>query len=649
MGLTISCGRPGTDPGRVVMHRLNRVEYDNTVRDLLGTELTPARAFPPDDAVAGFDNVAANLSTSPLHVEMYELAAATLADEAVGRLRFDGESRRQQAESELAEGTIGGPVGDYWGLWAAGQVTVPIDVALPGTYRVEVRAAQDAAGPEPASMALLVDDVVQEVFTVTAELDSPEVYAVQVELAAGTRFFTAAFLNDYYDYASKADRNLWVDWFQISGPVGFDPSQSPLVECDPAVVGELECAHEVVAGLAPRAFRRPLADEELERLDALLRRVLSQGGSADDAIRYGLMALLTSPHFLYRVEVVGRPDSSAPVLLNGYEIASRLSYFLWSSMPDERLFEAARAGDLSTSDGIAQEVQRMLLDPKASALVDNFGGQWLFIRGIDDAFKDPNVYPQLDNALRASMKEEMTQFFETFVFGDRDMRELLTASEGSLDRRLAEHYGVPPQPGKGWHDADLSAVERGGLLGQAGFLSVASYPARTSPVIRGKFVLGQLLCDAPPPPPPGVEGIDEKSAATTLREQLERHRADPSCAACHVVMDEVGFSLEHFDAIGQLRASDRGLPVDNTGTLPDGTPFTGARELGAVVAADPRYPRCIAEKLFTYGVGRVPGDADDPRLDAIVERFAEGGYRFGALAAAIATDDAFRMTTGEAP
>ncbi|RME27697.1 MAG: DUF1592 domain-containing protein, partial [Deltaproteobacteria bacterium] len=324
------------------------------------------------------------------------------------------------------------------------------------------------------------------------------------------------------------------------------------------------------------------------------------------------------------------------------------SYFLWSSMPDDELFALAADGRLQDDAVIREQVRRLLADPKAEALVDNFAGQWLFLRGIDEKSPDPWAYPEFDEALRASMKEEMRRFFRSFLHEDRDLHELLLATEGEIDARLAAHYGIDGVTG--WTTVDLSAVERGGLLTQAGLLMVNSYPARTSPVLRGKWVLSNLLCSEPPPPPAGVEGLVEDEAdPQTIREQLEQHRADPVCASCHDQMDPLGLGLEHFDGIGAYRVTDNGFPVDASGELPDGTAFYGARELAAVVAADARYPACIVEKLYTYGLGRSPTYTDAPYLERIEAEFADGGYTFEALVTAIALSEPFRMRHGEEP
>ncbi len=646
-----SHGPEANDPGRVALHRLNRSEYDATVRDLLGTALTPSGDFPPDNSVAGFDNIASNLTMSTLHVELYELAATALAEDVLARPVEDVFHQRAQGEGPDLTATTGGESGEAWNLWSNGDLVLTFDVPIDGLYELSTRVWAQQAGPDLAQVALGHDGFIDSTHDVAATSATyGETHVVEVPLTAGPHTFTVSFLNDFYDPGAGADRNLLVDWLDAFGPTDLVPGPNPLrdalIDCDPEVVGDQACADQVLADLAFGAYRRPVDASELGRLSDLAEMILADGGTFDEAMTYGMVAILTSPHFLFRVELDADPTSLVAAPLDDYELASRLSYFLWSSMPDAALFEAAARGDLQTTEGIEAQVRRMIADPKAEALVDNFGGQWLFIRGIDDANPDPGAFPQWDPVLQESMKEEMRRFFSSFVFEGRDLRELLTATEGEIDGVLADHYGVTDH-GNGWESTDLAALDRGGILGQAGLLTVNAYPARTSPVVRGKFVLGQLLCDEPPPPPPGVEGFDEDLAAQTLREQLEQHRADPVCASCHEVMDELGFGLEHFDALGQWRDDDRGLPIDAAGRLPDGTAFYGAQEMAAVVAADPRYGECLTEKLFTYALGRVPTFEDHMFLDAIEASLTAGDHRFEELAVAIATSSPFRMRRGE--
>lgn len=639
------------DPNRVALHRLNRAEYDATVRDLLGTAQTPARQFPPDDLVGGFDNIAGNLTVSPLHLELYELAAQGLAEEVLEAPLADRVRARTEAEGPGATATVGASVGDGWMLWSNGDLNVPFDAPVAGTYELSVRAWATQAGPELARMAIGRDSIVDLTTEVTAtDAAAAQVFTVPVALEAGAHTLTVSFLNDFYEPAIGADRNLVVDWVEAYGPTDVTPGPNPLrdrwVRCDAAVDGDRACLDQVMAGFLPKAWRRPVTARELADLGALGQSILDDGGTFEDALRWSFVAALVSPHFLYRVEIDPDPSSGVPHPLSGYELANRLSYFLWSSMPDDELFAAAASGELDTTEGVEAQVRRMLLDERAEALVQHFGGQWLYIRGIADAAKDPNLYPEVTAELRASMAEEMQRFFRSFTRSGRDLRELVTASDGEIDAALAQHYDIPFS-GDGWRSVDLSTHDRGGLLGQGGLLLVESYPARTSPVIRGKFVLGQLLCDEPPPPPPGVEGLDDQVTATSLREQLEQHRSDPVCASCHQVMDPLGFSLEHFDAVGAWRDEDRGLPIDASAELPDGRTFYGMRELGQVIHDDPAFPRCMAEKAMTYGLGRLPEETDEAYLRQMTERFAAEGHSFEGLILAITTNDTFRYRRGE--
>jgi len=644
----------GYDPGRVTLHRLNRAEYDNTIRDLLyGTDLGLAEDFPPDDIAAGFDNIAANLSMSPLHVEMYEAAAHVVVDEILYLPLTDTIDVRIEAESTDATQTAGGPAGsgDAWNLWSNGSVTGFFDAPIDGTYTLSARVWADQGGPDLAQAALGHDGLVDATIDVAADDETnAEILSVDVELTAGRHSVEVSFLNDYYDPKSDppVDRNLLVDWVGAEGPADLVTGDNPLREQIVPCIADADdaCARTTVDAFARRAWRRPLEDGELDSLMGVYDAVTSDGGEFEDGLRHTLVAVLISPHFLYRVELDDDPDAATIRSLDSYEVASRLSYMLWSSMPDEELFAAAEAGDLQNEEGIRAQVERMVRDEKARALVDNFAGQWLYTRAIDEVAPDATVYPGFDEVLRASMKLEVERFVESFVGTDRDMRELLTAREGEVDAILAAHYDLA-DPGDGWAAVDLASVDRGGLLGMAGLLTVNAYPARTSPVIRGKYVLGQLLCKEPPPPPPGVEGLEEDIDAQSLREQLEQHRADPVCASCHEVMDEIGFGLEHFDGTGAWREEDRGMPVDASGTLPPDVSFYGARELSDILGADPAFTTCMAEQLFTYSLGRIPQSTDDPFLDDIEERFADGGYTFTELATAIAVSPPFRTRRGE--
>jgi hypothetical protein len=636
------------DPGTVTIHRLNRSEYNNTVRDLLNTALRPADEFPADDTGYGFDNIADVLALSPLHLELYERAAAQLIDRV-----FPTRAVRTLIEAESATASTGAAWRDVgWNLFADGAIAAVIEVEEAGRYELSVRAnGQDAAGVA-AHMVFLVDGVVVD------EIDVPEgpafsVYTSEVTLTAGAREIGVGFTNDYWDPDAGEDRNLIVDWFALDGPLDSaeTPERAAVLTCALDGSDDRACAEAVLARFAGRAWRRPIEDAEFAELLALFDAALAADASAEEALSYPLQAVLLSPHFLFRVELDEGEDPEEPHLLGPYELASRLSYFLWSSMPDEPLLAAAADGSLHDPEVLAAQARRMLADPRSRALVDGFAAQWLYIRDIDNAFPDTWRFPEFDEELRGSMREEMTRFFESFVRSPRDMRDLLLSETTFVDARLAAHYGLPA-PGDGFHEVSAAELERGGLLTQAGLMMVLSTPLRTSIVRRGKWVLTQLLCAEPPPPPPGVEGLVEDeneglAEGLTLRERLEVHRADPSCAACHAEMDDIGFGLEGFDGIGSFRTEDNGVPIDASGRLADGSTFVGARALAELIAADARFGRCVTQKLYTYALGRGPEENDRPYLQDLSERFMSDGYLFESLVVDIVTSDPFRMRRAE--
>lgn len=652
---------PANDPGRVTLHRLNRAEYNNTVRDLLGTERTPAQDFPNDDHGYGFDNIAAVLAVSPLLFELYERAAEALVDEALFIPPTEPVTFYMEAEEAVA--STGGPSSGGWNIWSNGTVSALFDLPHDGTYRVSASAFGQQAGPDLVHMAFLVDGLVVGAFDVPNAAGSFETFEVEVPLSAGVREVAIAFTNDYYEPDAGLDRNLVVDWFQVLGPIELleeaptNPLRAPIVTCDPAEDAAVEagpCAREIITGFGRRAWRRPLTDGEVEQLAGFLDVAAAEGEGFEAGIRLALRAILTSPHFVFRVEIDPEPTSLEPHPLDPHEVATRLSYFLWSSMPDAELFAAVDAGQLETPAQIAAQARRMLADPRATALIDNFAGQWLYLRALDDAAPDPWYYPGWNEELRASMKREGWLFVRSILLGDRDMLELLTSPKSFIDARLAAHYGIdgfstPEAAADAFVEMDVSPWGRGGFLRQGGIQATLSYPTRTSPVRRGKWVLGQLLCQEPPPPPPGVEGIaDEVLEGQTIREVMEQHRADPVCAGCHTYMDPIGLGLENFDGIGQWRNDyPSGFPVDATGVLPPDQAFSTPEQLIGLLAADPSLTWCMTEQLWTYGLGRGPTVKDHAYMQPIHEAFVASGRRFEELVVEIVTSEPFRMRRGE--
>ncbi len=481
------------DPGEFVLHRLNRVEYNNTVRDLFGTELRPADDFPADDFGFGYDHISSVLSLSPLHIELYERAADQLLAEAFAPpVTYPLDLVAEAEDGLVSNATTGYDFGaGYWILDEEGSITAMIEAPETGRYRVGARAYGHLAADEDARMALHVDGHLVDRFTVTSIASESERYGLELDLDEGPHTVRVTFLNDFESPATGANRNLLVDHMFLEGPLGV-PSpdsdrRSRVQPCSVEEMGTRTCAAFSLHTFAERAWRRPVVRTELEALLSIYDLVIDGGDGFDFALQQGLKAVLMSPHFLFRIERDDNPNDPEPHALTPFELAARLSYFLWSSTPDDALLEAARAGELTTDEEIVVQIRRMLADPKAEALVDNFAGQWLYIRAVDDAAPDGATWPDFDAELRESLKGEMSHFFRTFLREDRSMVELLTARESFIDARLAAHYGLEgfeaPEDG-GFVRVAFSGSQRGGILTQGGMLtapSTTSAPSTTDP------------------------------------------------------------------------------------------------------------------------------------------------------------------------
>ncbi len=624
------------DPGRPVMRRLNRFEYDNTLRDLLGDDSRPAaRTFPEDDLGYGFDTVGDTLNVSPLHLE----AMLGAAEDAV-QLALDGpvQSALYTFEAEAVGSEVGAAWRDEaWNLWSNGRLVASVPLAGDGRYALRVRAWAQQAGPEPARMTISLDNQLLHTVDVEAVQAGPEVYAFEVQATAGVHALEVAFINDFYDPdnadPSQRDRNLYVDWFELEGPLDAAPPnpevRAQIMVCEPAGDGDTACARQIVEAFARRAWRRPVEAAEVDTLMTLVTDAVEGGDGLDVGLRWALQACLVSPNFLYKVEA-GEPARA----LDDHELATRLSYFLWSSTPDDALLAAADAGAL-TGDAAALDAQvaRLLADPKAQDFVAHFGDQWLHFDSMDRVDPDWNYFPDFDADLRVAMRTEARLFFNERMLGDAPVTGLLSADHTFLNARLATHYGLAldgPELAElpGWHTTPLAGTDRVGLLTLGAVLTATSYPTRTSPVKRGKWVLEQLLCEPPPPPPAGVEAdLGDVDQSQSLRERLAQHREDPSCAACHAMMDPIGLGLENFNGIGAWRTMDGVHPVDASGEMPDGSTFEGGRELADLLAEDFRLPGCYASKVATYAVGRGISPYDRCLKATVVEPGAADGHR----------------------
>ncbi|MBX3411893.1 MAG: DUF1592 domain-containing protein [Pirellulales bacterium] len=657
VGTAPDSGGP-VDPGRVTIRRLNRAEYNNTIRDLVGVEIDAAADFPADDVGYGFDNIGDVLSMPPVLLEKFLDAAEKVTNAAIRTVdqnlstvrRFDAGDKR--VEGGMAADTTRN-------LYSQGEIFVEPDFPVAGEYILRASAFGDQAGGEPVKMGFHLGRDHLDVVDVPAEVETPGVYEVRAQAQAGRHRFAVSFDNDYYrtkgPEEERGDRNLYVSFLEVEGPIALEPT--PLPESHRRIIyrtpaeGEADdaCARELLVKFASRAFRRPATDDEVTRLVELFKLRRGEGGSFEQSIQLAVTAVLVSPSFLFRIEEDRLPSEpggiSAPI--SDYELASRLSYFLWSSLPDEELLAVAAAGTLHEPATCEAQIRRMLTDPKSDALVRNFADQWLQIRSLDRLAPDPKLFPEFDELLRAAMAEESRQFFAGVMREDRSVLELLDANYTYVNERLARHYGLEGVTGEEFRRVELPAGARGGVLTQASVLTVTSNPTRTSPVKRGKWVLETLLGTPPPPPPADVPLLAEgEQAALTgsLRERMVQHRENPNCASCHERMDPLGFGLENFDAVGRWREKDGEFPIDPSGTLPSGENFAGPAELRQILlGSSGEFRRSLAEKLLTYALGRGLEYYDRTAVDSIVHALENNGDRFTPLVTAVVASDPFRL------
>ena len=645
------------DPGRVTIRRLNREEYKNTIRDLLGIDLKLAEDFPEDDIGYGFDNIGDVLSTSPLLLEKYVDAAEKIAEQVI----FTPETIEGPKHTFAADQMQGGQLipGGVRALNSVGRVFVEHEVPLAGRYLIRVKSFAQQAGPELAKIAMVVDRETFKIVEVDAEEDRPQDYVGQVILTSGKHSLGVQFLNDYYNpqaaNADDRDRNLRVVSLELVGPIDEALQKAPaahrrIVFQNPTPKTHDACVRDVVRRFASRAFRRPAKDIEVGRLAALATMAERSGDSFEAGIRLAVQATLVSPHFLFRGETDPQPDNpkeSHPV--SEYELASRLSYFLWSTMPDEKLFQQASKGTLRKNLDV--EVRRMLSDPKSQALVENFGGQWLQTRRLVEATPDPDRFPGFNDALRAAMAKETELFFSEVMRKDLSVLEFLDGKFTFLNEPLARHYGMTDIQGDQFRRVKLDGKQRSGVLTHASVLTITSNPTRTSPVKRGKWILEQILGETPPPPPPDVPELEEGKAqeqAGTLRERLELHRSKAICASCHRQLDPLGFALENYDAVGAWRNKEGNHTIDASGELPDGTKFQGPAQMKSILKnRSDQIRRALAEKMLTYALGRGLEYYDECAVRQMVRELTESDDRFSSLILAVVRSTPFQMRRGD--
>jgi hypothetical protein len=534
----------------------------------------------------------------------------------------------------------------------ATKATTRVRLFGSGDYIFRVRAWGDQAGDEPVRMAIYLDDVLVRRFDVNAEQGKPQIYEGWLSTRGGRHTCSIAFENDYYkpDLPNPHDRNLFVDRIELTGP--YPPSLKKTIPREHTPEDRMQLAREIVSDVMGRAYRRSVTPGEVERVVALVEMALDDEEDFNAAIGVGLQAVLVSPHFLFRVELDPEPNNPGAVrTIDDYELATRLSYFLWSSMPDDELFTLARLGLLRKENTLDRQVRRMLQDPKSQALVENFAGQWLQLRNLENIAPDKGRYADFDESLRRAMRKETELFFAAVVQEDRSLLDFIDADFSFINARLAGHYGIADVTGEEFRRVKLDPNQRGGVLTQASVLSVTSNPTRTSPVKRGKWILENILGAAPPPPPPDVPELKEEAEGElsgSLRERMEQHRANPDCAICHNRMDPLGFGLENYDAIGAWRNKDGPFEIDASGELPSGEAFAGPRELKTILKTrQDEFVRCLSEKMLTYGLGRGVEYSDRCAVEDIAQAIETNDYKFSSLILAIVHSDPFQKRSGK--
>lgn len=679
------------NPGRVTLRRLNRVEYGNTVKDLTGIDFDPAEDFPSDDIGHGFDNIGDVLTLPPVLMERYLSAAESIVarvfpaqpmkpqDKHTGAKYLEPagrgvpQSNFRPVKAGQKDPIHGGPLhlqfkldpdGEYAFRFKAYAKEKPAKVAV-------LLCGKNVPNPAPdADVAKLSGGAVNGLrpFRILTTLDvdvAPEErkskrHELKIPPTPGVERIALALVKD-------TAPEIHVESFVLTGPL--DPRPKFQRATLDAVAGKPrpDATRSILRDFASKAFRRPATENEVGRYAAMVEAAEKDGQRWEAGLGLALQAILCSPKFLFRVELDSRADGAGVVPLDDWQLASRLSYFLWSTGPDDELRALAAKGQLAAN--LEAQARRMLKDPRATAsLVDNFAMQWLQLRRLSFVAPDGALFPQFNQRLRASMIRETELFLEAVVREDRSVLDLVGADYTYLNERLARHYGIADTAGNLREQKDkkpggkpfprddefvrvpLQDGRRGGLLGHASILTVTSNPTRTSPVKRGRWVLEQILGEPPPPPPPDVPELEEqdpKQQTGSLKRRMEQHRADPRCSNCHARMDAIGFALENYDAVGGWRAKDGGFDVDPSGAFPDGTAFKGPEDLRKVLLSrKDLFVRCLAEKMLTYALGRGVEPYDDPALRKIVDATAKDGHKISRLVVEIVKSDPFRLRRG---
>jgi hypothetical protein len=674
------------DPGRVAVHRLNRKEYGNAIRDLLHLDIDAAAYLPQDSSSEGFDNVAEVLNVSPSFLDQSLVAARVIAIQAVGAPAprpagtqyFAGPGNQQTHVEGLPLGTRGGAMvthyfpadGEYelnignlaQALWVSNQEFTHTLIA---TYDGAKIFEMDIGGGEDLRAIDQIGD--PAVDAINARLKN-----IRFHAEAGPHEVAVTFLHRSFAESEGVlgqiqpgggqGNIIRLQTFEIRGP--FDPtgqsdtpSRERIFSCHPdQAAEEAACADEILSTLARRAYRQPPTEADM----ADLRRFYEAGradGGFENGVRRALTAILAHPKFLYRLEPTPEDlEPGAVYRLNDLELASRLSFFLWSSAPDDELLAAAEAGRLREPEVLEAQVRRLLADPRSETLASNFAFQWLHVAALGEVDPDPVLFADVPGTLRADLRTELAMFVDSVFRADRSVVDLLTADHTYLNERLALHYGINDVKGDRFRRVELEQSYRRGLLGKGAILMLASYPNRTSPVLRGSWILENVVGAPPEAPPPGVESLKENDEAAgdieTVRDRMVRHRADPTCNSCHGVMDPLGLALENFDAVGRWRDIDRyaRVAIDASGELPDGTPLHGPDDVRAALLERPdQFVQTLTEKMMIFALGRPLSHRDMPAVRAIVREAEADDYRFSSVVMGVVKSDQFQMSTVPGP
>ncbi len=690
------------NPGRLAVHRLNRAEYTGAIRDLLALDINAETLLPADDVSYGFDNIADVLSISPLLVERYISAAGKISHLAIG----DAAPRPATAAYDIPEELMQDDrMSEDLPFGSAGGTAIRHIFPADGEYTINIRLRRNSDNyipglGEPHQLDVRIDGARIKLFTVGGENhgksgplytfvnkdykgdEEQEKYEftadygleVRFPAKAGPHTIAVAFLKETVEpetvlmpsrqlFADKGDYkggDPLIAAVGITGPYdvkgrGETPSHSKIFVCRPTGGKDEDvCAQKILSALAHLAYRRPVTDGDIQPLLTLYKTGRKLGGF-ETGIESALRGILVSTDFLFRIERdPANVAPGTPYRISDLELASRLSFFLWSSIPDEQLLDLAARGKLRDSEVMEQQVRRMLANPRAKALTTNFAGQWLYLRNIEKVSPDPRAFPDFDESLRKAFQQETELFVDSIAREDRSVLDLLNANYTFLNERLADYYGIPNVYGSHFRRVILNDENRKGLLGQASILTVTSYANRTSPTLRGKWVLENLLGTPPPPPPPNVPSLKEDNTrggpVLTMRQRMEQHRSNPVCATCHARMDPIGLALDNFDGLGKWRTAEGGTPIDPSGVLPDGAKFQGPAELRKILASRrEQVVTTITEKLLTYSLGRGIDYYDQPTVRKILRDASSSGYRWSSIVLGIVKSNPFQMRMSREP